>query len=89
MCCGESYLRDIGLIGKIKGWTVTFGGNSGGRPRVADVLAENLSRAEALQLVDRCIAFYNANGKKKERTARLVERLGSEAVKEAILAMGK
>lgn len=87
MCCGESYLRDIGLIGKKNGWTVTFGGNSGGRPRMADVLAENLSRKEALQLVDRCIAFYIANGKKKERTARLVERLGSEAVKEAILTM--
>jgi NAD(P)H-nitrite reductase large subunit len=85
MCCGESYLRDVGLIGKKNGWTVTFGGNAGGRPRVADVLAEDLSREEALRLVDRCIAFYAANGKKKERIARLVERLGSEAVKEGIM----
>lgn len=85
MCCGESYLRDIGLIGKKNGWTVTFGGNSGGRPRVADVLAENLSREDALRLVDRCVAFYIANGKKKERTSRMVERLGSEVVKEGIM----
>lgn len=85
MCCAESYLRDIGLIGKKSGWTVTFGGNAGGRPRVADVLAENLSREEAIQLAERCIAFYNASGKKKERTARMVERLGSDAVRQGVL----
>ncbi|MEJ2690067.1 MAG: NAD(P)/FAD-dependent oxidoreductase [Deltaproteobacteria bacterium] len=89
MCCGESHLRDIGLIGKKNGWTITFGGNSGGRPRVADVLAVDLSREDALQLVDRCVAFYIANGKKKERTARMVERLGSEAVKEGIMGKGE
>lgn len=89
MCCAESYLRDIGLIGKKSGWTVTFGGNAGGRPRVADVLAENLNREEAVQLVHRCIEFYNGNGKKKERTARLVERLGSDVVRDGILGTGK
>jgi len=85
MCCAESYLRDIGLIGKKSGWTVTFGGNAGGRPRVADVLAENLSREEAIRLVERCIDFYNASGKKKERTARMVQRLGSDAVRQGIV----
>ena len=89
MCCAESYLRDIGLIGKKSGWTVTFGGNAGGRPRVADVLAENLNREEAVQLVHSCIEFYNGNGKKKERTARLVERLGSDVVRDGILGTGK
>jgi NAD(P)H-nitrite reductase large subunit len=85
MCCAESYLRDIGLFGKKSGWTVTFGGNAGGRPRVADVLAENLSRQEAIDLVDKCVSFYRKNGKKKERTARMVERLGIEAVRADVL----
>jgi len=40
MCCGESFVRDVGVLGKKKGWTVIFGGNSGGRPRVGDVVAE-------------------------------------------------
>ncbi|MBU2521136.1 MAG: NAD(P)/FAD-dependent oxidoreductase, partial [Proteobacteria bacterium] len=31
--CGESYLRDFGAFGKKSGWTVIFGGNSGGKPR--------------------------------------------------------
>jgi len=85
MTCSEGYVRDIGLIGKRGGWIVAFGGNSGGRPRVADVIAEGLEDDAAVALVDKLVEFYQANGKKKERTARLVERLGIEAVKAAVL----
>jgi NAD(P)H-nitrite reductase large subunit len=80
-CCGESYVRDIGIIGKKKGWIVTFGGNSAGRPRIADVLAENIGKEEVLSLVKKILDFYKDNGKKKERTARFVERIGIEEVK--------
>lgn len=84
-CCAESYVRDIGLIGKKKGWTFTVGGNSGGRPRIGDVLAENISRAEAITMVHRFLDYYREQGKKRERTARLVERVGIEAVQRAVL----
>ena len=77
----ESYVRDIGIIGKKIGWIVTFGGNSGGRPRIADVLAENISKEDALELVKKSLGFYRDNGKKKERTARFVERVGIEEIK--------
>ena len=80
-CCGESYVRDIGIIGKKKGWIVTFGGNSGGRPRIADVLAEDVSKSEVLALIKKSLDFYRDNGKKKERTARFVERIGIEEIK--------
>jgi len=80
-CCGESYVRDIGIIGKKKGWIVTFGGNSGGRPRIADVLAENISKEEAIALIRKCLDFYKSNAKKKERTARFVDRVGIEEIK--------
>ena len=85
MCCGESYVRDVGVLGKKKGWTVIFGGNSGGRPRIGDVLAEDLGKEEAVDLIKRFLEYYAANGKKKERTARFMERIGIDAVKEAIL----
>ena len=84
MCCGESYVRDVGVVGKKSGWIVTFGGNSGGRPRVADVLAEKLDKDEAIDLVRRCLEYYRENGKKKERTARFIERTGIEAMKKAL-----
>lgn len=85
MCCGESYVRDFGAFGRKSGWTVIFGGNSGGRPRIGDVLAENLTKDQVLELARRCISFYRGQGKKKERTARFVDRLGIEAIKQAVL----
>ncbi|WP_425515751.1 NAD(P)/FAD-dependent oxidoreductase [Methanofollis formosanus] len=84
-CCGESYVRDIGVLGTTKGWTVIFGGNSGGRPRIGDVIATDLNRDEVLDLVRRLLEYYQVHGKPGERTHRMVERVGIEAVKDAVL----
>jgi NAD(P)H-nitrite reductase large subunit len=84
-CCAESYVRDIGLIGRKKGWILTFGGNSGGRPRIGDVIAEDLSDSEAVALVQRCLVYYRDNVEKKLRTARFVEKTGIEIIKKAVL----
>jgi NAD(P)H-nitrite reductase large subunit len=84
-CCAESYVRDIGLIGKKKGWIITFGGNSGGRPRIGDVIAEDISDSEAVTLVERCLEYYRENVEKKLRTARFVEKVGIATIKQAIL----
>ncbi len=85
LCCAESYVRDIGLIGKKKGWVVTFGGNSGGRPRIGDVIAEDVSDDEAVALVRRCLEYYRDNVGKKLRTARFVEKVGIESIKKGLL----
>ncbi|MBW2465896.1 MAG: NAD(P)/FAD-dependent oxidoreductase [Deltaproteobacteria bacterium] len=84
-CCAESYVRDIGLIGKKKGWIVTFGGNSGGRPRIGDIIAEEVNDSEAISLVQRCLKYYRDNVGKKLRTARFVEKVGIESIKNAVL----
>lgn len=83
-CCGESYVRDIGVIGTAKGWTVTFGGNSGGRPRIGDVIAQDLAKEDVIALVKLLLDYYIENGKPGERTARLVDRVGIDAVKTAV-----
>lgn len=85
MCCAESYVRDIGLVGKRKGWTMVVGGNASGRPRIADVLAEELSREEATELVKRFVDYYTENSMKRGRTAMLLKKVGIDAVKAAIL----
>ncbi len=85
LCCGESYVRDVGLVGRKNGWEVSFGGNAGQRARIGDVLAADLPRAEARALVDRLLDFYRTEGRKRERTARFVARVGIEAVKAAVL----
>jgi NAD(P)H-nitrite reductase large subunit len=84
-CCGESFVRDIGLLGKKKGWTIIFGGNSARRPRIGNIIAENVDRETAITLTKRCLEYYAANGKKKERTARFIERTGIEAMKKTVL----
>ncbi|HDS63204.1 MAG TPA: NAD(P)/FAD-dependent oxidoreductase [Methanofollis liminatans] len=83
-CCGESYVRDIGVLGTTKGWTVTFGGNSGGRPRIGDVIAKDLAKEDVIALVKLLLDYYIENGKPGERTARLVDRVGIDAVKAAV-----
>ena len=85
MSCGESYMRDFGAFGKKSGWTVIFGGNAGRKPRIGDVIAENLNEEEVIDLAKRCFEYYAANGKKKERTARFIERIGIEEFKKAVL----
>ncbi len=84
-CCGESFVRDIGILGKKKGWTVIVGGNSARRPRIGDIIAEDISKEEVIDLTKRCLEYYYANGRKKERTARFIERIGIDEFKKAIL----
>lgn len=83
--CAESLVRDLGLIGKKKGWSLVFGGNSGRKVREADLLAEDLNDDEAIALAKRCIDYYAENAKKRERTGAFIERIGIDTFKEAIL----
>lgn len=87
MSCAESYVRDVGLVGKKSGWTVVFGGNAGKGVRKADTLVQDASPEEALRIVGKALDFYKENAKKKERTARFVERVGIAAVLDAINAV--
>ena len=85
-CCGESHTRDIGIMGTNRGWTVLFGGNAGTRPRFADIIARNLSDADALDCTVRLAEFYRAQAKLHERTARFMERVGMETIRSELLA---
>jgi NAD(P)H-nitrite reductase large subunit len=88
MTCGESFVRDIGVQGKKNGWTFIFGGNSAGHPRIGDILAEDLTTDQVLELAKKSLEYYQANGKKRERTARFIERTGIEAMKMALGLLG-
>ena len=82
--CAEGNFRDIGLVGTPKGWRVSVGGNGGALPRVAELLAKDLTTDEALQLVDRVIDYFEANAKPKERIGRMIGRLGLDDLKRAV-----
>lgn len=83
--CAETPVKDIGFIGKPKGWTVVVGGNAASRPQLAVDLAEGLSEQQALDLCDRIIKFFEKEGKKGERIGRFIDRIGFDAFQQAVL----
>jgi len=83
--CSESFVRDIGAFASPDGWTVVVGGNSGGRPRIGNVIAEKCSEAETLELMKRILDFYARNANQRERLPRFIERIGVNEFKRAVL----
>ncbi|CAO1635540.1 unnamed protein product [Parajaminaea phylloscopi] len=71
--CAEAQGKDFGVIATPKGWNVYIGGNGGAKPRHADLLAENVSKAMAVRLLDRFILLYTRSADKLARTARWIE----------------
>ena len=84
-CCAENYVRDLGLMGKKNGWTLSFGGGSGRNVRAGDVIAEDLSDEEAASLAKKCVQFYAENARKRERACSFMEKFGVEEFKKAVL----
>lgn len=82
--CGETSFKDIGLVGTPKGWRIYVGGNGGTNPRLGEIIAQRIDTETALTLVDKIIAYYQANAKPKERMGRMIERLGLETLEEAL-----
>jgi NAD(P)H-nitrite reductase large subunit len=82
--CAESWVRDIGLYGKVDGWVLVVGGNVGASPRIAQELVSGLSDDQALACVGQVVEFYKANAKKGERLGKMLDRIGFEALKAAL-----
>jgi len=83
--CAESYVRDLGAFCTPKGWSVIVGGNSGGRPRIGDVIAKDLTEDQVIKLFSKCLDFYGRNANSRERMPRFIERIGIEDFKKAVL----
>ncbi|MGE4441735.1 MAG: nitrite reductase [Desulfomicrobium sp.] len=82
--CGLSFVRDIGLVGKNSGWDLHFGGSATFNPGLGILLGSKLDANEALDAVRKALIFYKENGKKGERTSRMLRRLGRETVAESL-----
>ncbi len=83
--CAETCIKDIGLVGLPKGWKVLVGGKGGGRPRLAQELAKDLTTEDALALVDRIIEYCKANGKPRRRLGAVIDEMGFDNFKKAVL----
>ncbi|MBP1752900.1 MAG: sulfite reductase [Geobacteraceae bacterium] len=86
LSCSEVWVKDIGVMGTPKGWKILVGGNSGTRPRIADVLVEEIATdEEVLAIIEKIITWYKAEPKKEQRLCRIVEQMGIDAFREAVL----
>ena len=84
--CGETCIKDVGLVGKPKGWTIKVGGNGGGRPRLSHTLIENIAtNEEAIVIVDKIVNWFKEQGKVGRLGKIIEDTVGIDKFKEAIL----
>ncbi len=84
LSCAESWVRDVGLVGKKDGWMVTVGGNVGANPRIGKELVSGLEDDGALSTVEKVVQAYRDNAKKGERLGKTIERVGLEPFEKAL-----
>ncbi|MGW1538704.1 nitrite reductase large subunit NirB [Streptomyces sp. NPDC002309] len=85
--CAEARSKDFGVIATSNGWNLYVGGNGGATPRHADLLAQDLSDAGLIRLIDRFLMFYIRTADRLERTSTWLERLpgGLDHVREVVV----
>lgn len=85
LSCSESGVKDIGVVGTNKGWRVLVGGNAGPRPRLGDLLVDDVAdQSKVLEIVATVIDFYKKSPQ-QGRLGKLVEEVGIEAFRAEIL----
>jgi NAD(P)H-nitrite reductase large subunit len=83
--CGENCIKDISLYGTAKGWSVLVGGMGGIKPRLAEVLAEDVSSQQAEEIIADVIIYYKANGK-RARIGFMLDKIGIQTLREPVLS---
>ncbi len=83
--CGSVYSKDIGVIADKTGFLVVVGGSSGYNPRIADIIAKDLTEKDALALVDRVVEFYKSSAEAGEKLGFFIDRIGLEEFKKNVL----
>ncbi len=81
--CAEPAIKDIGIMGTPKGYTLMVGGSAAASPRLAEVVAKELSEEKVLETVDKILTFYKSSGTKK-RLGKFIDDIGLDNFKSKI-----
>jgi nitrite reductase (NADH) large subunit len=84
--CSEAYVKDIGLVAVDGGWEVYVGGAAGGTVRKGDLLVTVKGSDEAIRWALAFLQHYREHAEYLERTYGFLERVGIDAVREAVTA---
>ncbi|MBW6409485.1 NAD(P)/FAD-dependent oxidoreductase [Clostridium weizhouense] len=74
--CGSVYSKDVGVIADKTGFIVTVGGSAGHNPRMADIIAKDLTEKQALKLVDNIFIYYKKHAEDGEKLGFFIDRIG-------------
>ncbi|GAA0076340.1 NAD(P)/FAD-dependent oxidoreductase [Clostridium sp. CTA-5] len=74
--CGSVYSKDVGVIADKTGFIVTAGGSAGYNPRMADIIARDLTEKQALELVDNIFTYYKKHADAGEKLGFFIDRIG-------------
>ena len=85
--CAEAQSKDVGIIATEKGWNLYVCGNGGMKPRHAELIASDLSKAELVRLVDRFLMFYVHTADRLQRTSTWRDNLegGLDYLKDVLI----
>ncbi|MGI4779220.1 MAG: nitrite reductase large subunit NirB [Janthinobacterium lividum] len=85
--CAEAQSKDVGIIATEKGWNLYVCGNGGMKPRHAELLAVDLTKAELVRLIDRFLMFYVRTGDRLQRTSTWRDNLegGLDYLKDVVV----
>ena len=74
--CGSVYAKDVGVIADKTGLMVVAGGSAGYNPRIADIIAKDLTEEQALKLIDNIFTYYQEAAEMGEKLSFMIERIG-------------
>lgn len=83
--CGSVYSKDVGVIADKTGFIVAVGGSGGYNPRMADIIAQDITEKEALNLVDNIFEYYKEAAEPGEKLGFFIDRIGINDFKEKVL----
>jgi nitrite reductase (NADH) large subunit len=85
--CAEAQGKDVGVIATDKGWNLYICGNGGMKPRHAELIASDLSKAALIALIDRFLMFYVRTADRLQRTSTWREGLegGLDYLKQVLI----
>lgn len=83
--CTEPATRDLGIMGTPKGFTIYIGGTAGIRPKVGEVLVQNVPAADVPPIVEKVVTYYKENARNYERIGAMIGRIGFEKVRSEII----
>ncbi|MEH7378918.1 nitrite reductase [Bacillus sp. JJ1533] len=84
--CGEPLVNDIGVMKVKDGYDLYIGGKAKGKDaKAGTLLMEQLTPEKLYEVVEKIIAVYAEQGKKREQFSKFVTRFGLENIKKAVI----